>query len=57
MDKIYSFLKAYYRKTTNIKEMHSQERGVADAEIRRIMLTNKRATFNLEEVKSAKADL
>ena len=57
VDKIYTFLKEHYRKANTINNMYTQERGGIDAKIRRIMLTNKRATFNLAKVKSAIANL
>lgn len=57
VDKIYTFLKEHHRKANTINDMHTQERGGMDAEMRRIMLTNKRATFDPAKVKDAIADL
>lgn len=56
-DKMYTFLKAHHKKMHSLDEMHRQERGDVDAEMRRIMLSNKRATFTPESVKEAVAEI
>ncbi|RAQ98663.1 putative gag-pol poly protein [Stemphylium lycopersici] len=56
-DKIYSFLKAHHKKMHSLDEMHRQERGDVDAEMRRIMLSNRKATFTPESVKEAVAEI
>ena len=57
VDRIYAFLKDYYKKANTINNMYTQNRSRIDAKIRRIILTNKRATFNLEKVKNAITNL